>query len=101
MNTAQKTVPGWSKRSKGKKLKDGEDQKMLLVRTTQNFKEEKKRTNMLPTNVQIKLFQKYKQSYKKCARKCTNKCTHKNKDLNKLKCSPYIHGICQQPTYFK
>ena len=29
MNTAQKTVPGWSKRSKGKKLKDGGDRNVM------------------------------------------------------------------------
>ena len=69
MNTAQKTVPGWSKRSKGKKLKDGEDQYMLWVRTTQNFKEEKKRTKLVPTNVQIKLFTKIQTKLQKMCKR--------------------------------
>ena len=85
MNTAQKTVPGWSKRSKGKKLKDGADQVIFFflsfvcrfcwqnrIRTTQHKQSINQGSNKVKHKNTI--------NSKRCDRKYTNKCTNKNKD---------------------
>ena len=55
------------------------------TRTTQNFKGEKKRTNIVPTNVQIKLITKIQTKLQIMCKKL-----HKQMYTQGLKCSPCI-----------